>query len=71
MSKKKRDSVGLGDIEEAIKEAALVIAGEIKDSTNRISQEINEKFIKLNNELMKITTPTVKERRKTTNLVEK
>ncbi|PON86888.1 NB-ARC domain, LRR domain containing protein [Trema orientale] len=70
---KKTENVGFGDIGEAIKEAALVIAGEIKDSTNRLkqgfSQEINEKFMRLNDELMKITTLTVTERLKATHLI--
>ena len=73
LSRNTRENVVFVDIGEAIKEAALVIAGEIRDSTNRLkqggSQEINEKFMRLNTELMKITTLTVTERHKATHLI--
>ncbi|XP_060968289.1 putative disease resistance protein RGA3 [Cannabis sativa] len=65
LAKKNENVSGFGEIGEAIKEAARIIAGEMKD----LYGGIDAKIVKLNNELTKNTTLTMTERHKATNLI--
>ncbi|KAF4362776.1 hypothetical protein F8388_022433 [Cannabis sativa] len=65
LAKKNENVSGFGEIGEAIKEAARIIAGEMKD----LYGGIDAKIVKLNNELTKNTTLTMTERHKATHLI--
>ncbi|PON94180.1 Myb/SANT-like domain containing protein [Trema orientale] len=73
-SKRKRKSGGSDDLGEAIKEAALVIAKEMKESFTRLSdaindKEMNERQIGVNEELIRTTFLGILERHRATLLI--
>ncbi|PON98322.1 Myb/SANT-like domain containing protein [Trema orientale] len=73
-SKRKRKSGGSDDLGEAIKEAALAIAKEIKESSTRLSdaindKEMNERQMGVNEKLIRTTFLDMFERRKATLLI--
>ncbi|PON83584.1 hypothetical protein TorRG33x02_206360 [Trema orientale] len=73
-STRKRKSRGSDDLGEAIKEAALVIAKEIKESSARLSdaindKEMNERQMRINEELIRTTYLDMLERHKATILI--
>lgn len=72
-SKKKRKIENFEEISKAIKDAAQILAVEIKDSFARLSgaigQEMAEKQKGLNGELIRTTALTMRERHKATRLI--
>ncbi|PON78443.1 hypothetical protein PanWU01x14_020810, partial [Parasponia andersonii] len=73
-SARKRKSRGSDDLGEAIKKTALVIAKEIKESSTRLSdaineKEMNERQMRINEELIRITYLDMLERHKATILI--
>ncbi|PON92129.1 hypothetical protein TorRG33x02_122010, partial [Trema orientale] len=72
--KKKKKSGGSDDLGEAIKEAALVIAKEMKESSTQLSdaindKEMNERQMGVNEELIRTTFLGILERHRATLLI--